>query len=109
MVGTRCGVGECQRVKIVKELRATTYVLDKPTTGLHLDDIDMLLAVLNELVEHGHTVVVVEHNLEVIRQADWLIDLGPGPGRHGGTVFEGYVGAYAGAGTPTGRALGHGA
>jgi excinuclease UvrABC ATPase subunit len=84
-------------------------VLDEPTTGLHLDDIDMLLAVLNGLVEHGHTVVVVEHNLEVVRQADWLIDLGPGPGRHGGTVlFEGYVGAYAGAGTPTGRALGHG-
>ncbi|MEU4193697.1 excinuclease ABC subunit UvrA [Kribbella sp. NPDC026611] len=106
--------GECQRVKIAKELRAaerpTTYVLDEPTTGLHLDDIDMLLAVLNGLVEHGHTVVVVEHNLEVIRQADWLIDLGPGPGRHGGTVlFEGYVEGYTDGTTPTSRALCHGA
>ena len=76
-------------MKIAKELRQadqpTTYVLDEPTTGLHLSDIDMLLHVLDSLVEHGHTVVVVEHNLDVIRHADWLIDLGPGPGRHGGS------------------------
>ena len=65
-------------------------MLDEPTTGLHLSDIDMLLHVLDSLVDHGHTVVVVEHNLDVIRQADWLIDLGPGPGRHGGSVlYEG--------------------
>jgi excinuclease UvrABC ATPase subunit len=106
--------GECQRVKIAKELRAaaerpTTYVLDEPTSGLHLDDIDTLLEVLDSLVECGHTVVVVEHNREVIKQADWLIDLGPGPGRHGGTVlFEGYVGDYTARETPTSRALYHG-
>ncbi|MGW1341547.1 ATP-binding cassette domain-containing protein [Kribbella sp. NPDC002412] len=102
--------GECQRVKIAKELRQaetpTTYVLDEPTTGLHLDDIDTLLEVLDSLVEHGHTVVVVEHNLDVIRQADWLIDLGPGPGRHGGTVlFEGRPGDYGDRSTPTSLAL----
>ncbi|TDD48465.1 excinuclease ABC subunit UvrA [Kribbella antibiotica] len=102
--------GECQRVKIAKELRVaekpTTYVLDEPTTGLHLDDIETLQGVLDRLVERGHSVVVVEHNLEVIRRADWLIDLGPGPGRHGGTVlFEGRPGDYSGRETPTSRAL----
>jgi excinuclease UvrABC ATPase subunit len=102
--------GECQRVKIAKELRQaeqpTTYVLDEPTTGLHLSDIDMLLHVLDSLVEHGHTVVVVEHNLDVIRQADWLIDLGPGPGRHGGTIlFEGHPADYTDHPTPTSAAL----
>jgi excinuclease UvrABC ATPase subunit len=102
--------GECQRVKVAKELREsdrpTTYVLDEPTTGLHLADIDTLLHVLDSLVERGHTVVVVEHNLDVIRQADWLIDLGPGPGRHGGTVlFEGHVADYGNHETPTSQAL----
>jgi excinuclease UvrABC ATPase subunit len=102
--------GECQRVKIAKELRQaeepTTYVLDEPTTGLHLSDIDMLLHVLDSLVDHGHTVVVVEHNLDVIRQADWLVDLGPGPGRHGGTIlFEGHPADYTRARTPTSTAL----
>ncbi|NUP31659.1 MAG: excinuclease ABC subunit UvrA, partial [Streptomycetaceae bacterium] len=86
--------GECQRLKIAKELRATAgemlYVLDEPTTGLHLDDIDTLLGVLDRLVDTGNTVVVIEHNLTVIRRADWIVDLGPGPGRHGGRVlFEG--------------------
>jgi excinuclease UvrABC ATPase subunit len=81
-------------------------VLDEPTTGLHLADIATLLHVLDSLVECGRTVVVVEHNLDVIRQADWLIDLGPGPGRHGGTVlFEGRVADYINYGTPTSRAL----
>ncbi|WP_049565459.1 ATP-binding cassette domain-containing protein [Nonomuraea sp. SBT364] len=103
--------GECQRVKIAKELREatrpTTYVLDEPTTGLHMTDIDTLLGVLGDLVGQGHTVVVIEHNLDVIRQADWLVDLGPGPGRHGGTVlFEGHVAGYTDRTTPTGRALG---
>ncbi|MBV9846813.1 MAG: ATP-binding cassette domain-containing protein, partial [Kutzneria sp.] len=88
--------GECQRVKIAKELRDTTgsalYVLDEPTTGLHLRDIDTLLGVLDNLVDHGHTVVVIEHNLDVIRRADWLIDLGPGPGKHGGRIlYQGHV------------------
>jgi excinuclease UvrABC ATPase subunit len=102
--------GEWQRVKVGKELRAaerrTTYVLDEPTTGLHLSDIDTLLHGLESLVEHGHTVVVVEHNLDVIRQADWLIDLGPGPGRHRGTgVFEGHVADYLDHPSPASRAL----
>ncbi|UFU06095.1 ATP-binding cassette domain-containing protein [Ruania halotolerans] len=102
--------GECQRVKIAKELRqanhVTTYVLDEPTTGLHMRDIETLLQVLDRLLDHGHTVVVIEHNLDVIRHADWLIDLGPGPGRHGGTVlFEGVVAEYVGYPTPTCGAL----
>jgi len=103
--------GECQRVKIAKELRdadrPTLYVLDEPTTGLHPGDIATLLHVLDTLVDRGHTVLVVEHDLDVIRHADWLIDLGPGAGRHGGTVL--YTGPVAGygpdAGTPTARAL----
>jgi excinuclease UvrABC ATPase subunit len=101
--------GECQRVKIAKELRdaaePTLYVLDEPTTGLHLRDIDTLVEVLFQLVEGGHTVVVIEHNLDVIRRADWIIDLGPGAGRHGGRIL--YEGPVAGMrGTATSRALG---
>ncbi|MET8987344.1 excinuclease ABC subunit UvrA [Nonomuraea wenchangensis] len=83
--------GECQRVKMARELREATepalYVLDEPTTGLHLRDIAALLGVLDQLVDEGHTVVVIEHNLDVIRHADWVIDLGPGPGRHGGRIL----------------------
>ncbi|GLY64311.1 excinuclease ABC subunit UvrA [Amycolatopsis taiwanensis] len=83
--------GECQRVKIAKELRETAepalYVLDEPTTGLHLRDIATLVGVLDQLVEQRHTVVVIEHNLDVIRHADWVIDLGPGPGKHGGRIL----------------------
>lgn len=102
--------GEAQRVKIAKELRearpGNLYLLDEPTTGLHLSDIDTLVGLLSALVDGGHTVVVIEHNLDVIRQADHLIDLGPGPGRHGGTVlYSGPVAGYRGADTPTGRAL----
>src|SRR5690606_34883445 len=101
--------GETQRLTIARELRdtdvPTTYVLDEPTSGLHPSDIDTLLAVLDALVDQGRTVVVIEHNLDVIRQADWLIVLGPGPGRHGGTVlYEGHVAGYR-AETPTARAL----
>lgn len=102
--------GECQRVKIAKQLHEqttpTTYLLDEPTTGLHLSDIDTLLEVLDRLVDRGHTVVVIEHNLDVIQQADWTIDLGPGPGRHGGTVlYEGHVADYTNHTTPTCNAL----
>ncbi|MCH6159924.1 ATP-binding cassette domain-containing protein [Streptomyces marispadix] len=102
--------GECQRVKIAKELRQaerpTTYVLDEPTTGLHMDDVGTLLNVLDRLVGQGHTAVVIEHDLDVVRHADWLVDLGPGPGRHGGTVlFEGHVADCEDSTTPTGRAL----
>ncbi|NSC25600.1 ATP-binding cassette domain-containing protein [Streptomyces albus subsp. chlorinus] len=100
--------GECQRVKIARELRDSTsptlYVLDEPTTGLHLSDIDTLLSHLDSLVDRGHTVVLIEHNLDVIRRADWIIDLGPGPGKHGGRIL--YEGPVAGiTGTATAEAL----
>ncbi|GAA4903876.1 excinuclease ABC A subunit [Stackebrandtia albiflava] len=102
--------GEAQRVKIARELRraadSTLYVLDEPTTGLHMNDVGTLLGVLDALVDRGHTVVVIEHDLDVVRRADWLIDLGPGPGRHGGAVlFEGHVADYTGRDTPTSRVL----
>ena len=84
--------GEAQRVKLSKELskRATgrtLYILDEPTTGLHFADIQRLLDVLNRLVDAGNTVLVIEHNLDVIRNADWIIDLGPEGGAHGGEVI----------------------
>jgi excinuclease ABC subunit A len=84
--------GEAQRVKLSRELskRATgrtLYILDEPTTGLHFDDIRKLLQVLNSLVEAGNTVIVIEHNLEVIKTADHIIDLGPEGGEAGGEIL----------------------
>jgi excinuclease ABC subunit A len=83
--------GEAQRVKLATELSKvstgrTLYVLDEPTTGLHFDDVRILLDVLNKLVEKGNTVIVVEHNMDVIKMADWVIDLGPGGGEYGGKI-----------------------
>ena len=83
--------GEAQRVKLASELQKrstgrTLYVLDEPTTGLHFEDIRKLLGVLGALVDNGNTVVVIEHNLDVIKTADWLIDMGPEGGTRGGMV-----------------------
>ncbi|GHO87037.1 ATP-binding cassette domain-containing protein [Dictyobacter formicarum] len=84
--------GECQRIKLASELhkRGSIYVMDEPTTGLHLSDIGRLLTIMNRLVDGGNTVVVIEHHLDIIRNADWIIDMGPEGGHKGGTViFEG--------------------
>ena len=83
--------GEAQRVKLSLELSKrdtgrTLYILDEPTTGLHFQDIDLLLKVLHRLRDHGNTVVVIEHNLDVIKTADWIIDLGPEGGDGGGRI-----------------------
>ena len=84
--------GECQRIKLATELhkRGSVYVLDEPTTGLHMSDIALLMKIIDRLVDKGNTAVGIEHNLDVIRSADWVIDLGPDGGSKGGEiVFEG--------------------
>ena len=84
--------GEAQRVKLSKELSKrdtgkTLYILDEPTTGLHFSDIQMLMDVLNSLVNKGNSVLVIEHNLDVIKCSDWIIDLGPEGGDGGGNII----------------------
>jgi excinuclease ABC subunit A len=89
--------GEAQRIKLATELSKrdtgrTFYILDEPTTGLHFEDVRVLLHVLHRLVDRGNTVLVIEHNLDVIKTADWIVDLGPEGGTRGGTIVA--------AGTP---------
>jgi excinuclease UvrABC ATPase subunit len=81
--------GECQRIKMASELhrKGNVYVLDEPTTGLHMSDTSHLLAMLDRLVDAGNTVIVIEHNLDVVRNADWIIDLGPEGGSKGGRIM----------------------
>ncbi|MET9480371.1 excinuclease ABC subunit UvrA [Streptomyces sp. NPDC006638] len=80
--------GERQRLKLAGQLHrsGSVYVLDEPTTGLHMSDVDTILGLMNRLVDSGNTVIVVEHNLDIVRQADWVIDLGPDGGKHGGEI-----------------------
>src|SRR5579872_3219052 len=97
LVSKRRRSREARRVKLAKELskRATgrtLYILDEPTTGLHFEDVKKLLEVLHELVEQGNTVVVIEHNLDVVKTADWIVDFGPEGGDGGGEIVA--------AGTP---------
>ena len=107
--GTLSG-GEAQRTKMIRHLQSSltdiTYVFDEPTIGLHAHDVEQVNALLHRLRDKGNTVLVVEHDAEVIRVADHVVDMGPGAGPHGGTiVYEGSVDGLVASGTDTGRAL----
>jgi excinuclease ABC subunit A len=103
--------GEIQRLRLVADLidktyESSLYILDEPSAGLHFEDIQKLLAILHRLVDKGHSVFMIEHHLDLLKQADWLIELGPGGGPQGGTlIFEGTPLQLAKAPTPTGQVL----
>lgn len=103
--------GEAQRIKLSKELgkihkQPILYLLDEPSTGLHILDVEKLMQVLQELVNRGHTVIIIEHNLEIIKSADWIVELGPEGGERGGEVlFQGRIEDFLKVDTPTSRAL----
>jgi excinuclease ABC subunit A len=103
--------GEAQRIKLAKEFvksskAGTLFILDEPTTGLHIKDVEKLVSVLQGLIEKGHTVVVIEHNLELIKWADWIIELGPEGGEKGGRLlFQGPISEFLKANTPTSQVL----
>jgi len=97
---TNLSGGEAQRIKLATELSKrdtgnTLYILDEPTTGLHFEDIRVLLQVMESLINKGNTVLIIEHNLDVIKKADYVIDLGPEGGENGGNLlFQGYVDGF---------------
>ena len=103
--------GENQRVKLATELAKrdtgrTLFILDEPTTGLHFDDINTLMAILNKLVDRGNTVLVIEHNIDVLQQADYIIDMGPEGGRGGGRILaQGTPEELAAGDSPTAQFL----
>lgn len=103
--------GEAQRIKLAEEFIKSSrpgnlYILDEPTTGLHIKDVEKLVKVLQGLIEKGHTVVVIEHNLELIKWADWIIELGPEGGEKGGElIFEGPIDEFLKVDTPTSQVL----
>ena len=84
--------GECQRLKLANELHknSSVYVMDEPSTGLHMSDIEKFIGIVENIVDNGNTVIIIEHNMDIIRSADWMIDLGPEGGIKGGKIiFEG--------------------
>lgn len=103
--------GEVQRLRLVadlatKSLEPTLYILDEPSAGLHLQDIEKLIKIFHRLVDNGHSLFVIEHHLDILRQADWLVELGPGGGPQGGKLlFQGPPAKLKGAETPTGKLL----
>ncbi len=108
---TTLSSGEAQRVKLARDLaqqasKPTLYIFDEPTRGLHFVDVEQLIAILHQLVEAGHTVIAVEHHMDVVRNADWIVDLGPGSGPNGGRVIAmGTPDEIRRAGTATGKYL----
>ncbi len=108
---TTLSSGEAQRVKLARDLaqparKPTLYIFDEPTRGLHFVDVEQLIAILHQLVDDGHTVIAVEHNMDVVRTADWVVDLGPGSGPDGGRVVaQGTPDQVRGQKSPTGLHL----